>query len=104
MGEPGVDAGGLEREWFMLVCSALFDPSTGLFTPQPGNGAFAINPSSGVANEMHLEYFRFTGRVRAAAAAAIRVGLVAAKRCVVVAWCVPWAPLVFVGGCLFCGD
>ncbi|CAN0271703.1 unnamed protein product, partial [Ectocarpus sp. 8 AP-2014] len=63
VGEPGVDAGGLEREWFMLVCSALFDPSTGLFTPQPGNGAFAINPSSGVANEMHLEYFRFTGRV-----------------------------------------
>lgn len=64
MGEPGVDAGGLEREWFMLVCSALFDPSTGLFMPQVGNGAFAINPSSGVANEMHLEYFRFTGRVR----------------------------------------
>ena len=64
VGEPGVDAGGLEREWFMLVCRALFDPSTGLFTPQVGNGAFAINPSSGVANEMHLEYFRFTGRVR----------------------------------------
>ena len=63
MGEPGVDAGGLEREWFLLVCSALFDPSSGLFTPQPGNGAFAINPSSGLANELHLEYFRFTGRV-----------------------------------------
>ena len=58
-----MDAGGLEREWFLLVCGALFDPSTGLFTPQPGNGAFEINPSSGVANEMHLEYFRFTGRV-----------------------------------------
>lgn len=64
VGEPGVDAGGLEREWFLLVCRALFDPSTGLFTPQPSNGAFAVNPSSGVANEMHLEYFRFTGRVR----------------------------------------
>lgn len=64
VGEPGVDAGGLEREWFLLTCSALFDPSTGLFAPQLGNGAFTINPSSGVANEMHLEYFRFTGRVR----------------------------------------
>lgn len=64
MGEPGVDAGGLEREWFLLVCNALFDPSTGLFSPQPSNGAFAINPASGVANEMHLEYFRFAGRVR----------------------------------------
>lgn len=63
VGEPGVDAGGLEREWFLLICRALFDPSTGLFTPQAGNSAFAINPSSGVANEMHLEYFRFTGRV-----------------------------------------
>lgn len=62
--EPGVDAGGLEREWFLLVCRALFDPSTGLFTPQTGDGAFAINPSSGLANELHMEYFRFAGRVR----------------------------------------
>ncbi|CAN0300286.1 unnamed protein product, partial [Discosporangium mesarthrocarpum] len=62
VGEPGVDAGGLEREWFLLVTRALFDPSAGLFAPQR-NGAFSINPASGVANEMHLEYFRFTGRV-----------------------------------------
>jgi hypothetical protein len=31
VGEPGVDAGGLEREWFILVAQALFDPQLGLF-------------------------------------------------------------------------
>ncbi|KAG5191938.1 E3 ubiquitin-protein ligase NEDD4 [Tribonema minus] len=62
VGEPGVDAGGLEREWFMLVAEALFDPQAGLFCAAPATGAFDINPASGLANDMHLEYFRFTGR------------------------------------------
>jgi hypothetical protein len=34
----------------------------GLFVVSPQTGAFDINPASGLANEMHLEYFRFTGR------------------------------------------
>lgn len=45
VGEPGVDAGGLEREWFILVTQALFDPSLGLFTRLP-HGAYAIAPCS----------------------------------------------------------
>jgi hypothetical protein len=61
--EPGVDAGGLEREWFELITEALFDPSTGLFMPQPEDGAYSISPASGTANEMHLEYFRLAGRI-----------------------------------------
>ncbi|CAM9207238.1 unnamed protein product [Chrysoparadoxa australica] len=60
--EPGVDAGGLEREWFLLISGALFDPAAGLFTFLP-NGTYMVNPASGIANEMHLDYFRFTGRV-----------------------------------------
>ncbi|KDO22547.1 hypothetical protein SPRG_11729 [Saprolegnia parasitica CBS 223.65] len=35
--EPGVDAGGLEREWYTLVASALFDPATGYFTTTHGH-------------------------------------------------------------------
>lgn len=28
----GVDWGGLRREWFQLICAALFDPKNLLFT------------------------------------------------------------------------
>ncbi|CAM9483914.1 unnamed protein product [Phaeothamnion confervicola] len=62
--EPGVDAGGLEREWFLLVTQALFDPAAGLFV-YCENGSLDVNPASGIANEMHLEYFAFAGRVLA---------------------------------------
>ncbi|OQR91067.1 HECT E3 ubiquitin ligase [Achlya hypogyna] len=30
--EPGIDAGGLEREWYSLVATALFNPHAGFFT------------------------------------------------------------------------
>lgn len=30
--EPGVDAGGLRKEWFLLLTKALFNPMNGLFT------------------------------------------------------------------------
>jgi len=63
-GEPGVDAGGLEREWFALVTTELFRPETGLFTCSGSEtlGAYHINPTSGAQNPQHLSYFRFIGR------------------------------------------
>lgn len=30
--EPGIDAGGLRKEWFMLLTKSLFNPTTGLFS------------------------------------------------------------------------
>jgi E3 ubiquitin ligase SMURF1/2/E3 ubiquitin-protein ligase NEDD4 len=36
IGEPGIDAGGLAREWFSLVMDAIFAPETGLFTSTSG--------------------------------------------------------------------
>lgn len=30
IGEPGIDAGGLKKEWFLLLSKALFSPSTGM--------------------------------------------------------------------------
>jgi len=63
-GEPGVDAGGLEREWFSLVAEALFSPEAGLFTFCGGEsiGAYHINPTSAMHNPQHLSYYRFVGR------------------------------------------
>ena len=67
-GEPGVDAGGLEREWFSLVAEKLLDPSLGLFASDgAASGTYHISPLSNnpatctVADE-HLAWFRFAGR------------------------------------------
>eukprot|EP01032_Pedospumella_encystans_P015961 gene15961-18228_t len=63
-GEPGIDAGGLEREWFALVAEAIFAPETGLFTCSGSEalGSYHINPTSGARNLNHLSYFKFVGR------------------------------------------
>ena len=66
-GEPGVDAGGLEREWFTLVVNDLFDPKNGLFTcssAESMGGAYHINPTSDRTNPgRHLEFFTLAGRI-----------------------------------------
>ena len=64
-GEPGVDAGGLEREWFGLVIEEIFSPNAGLFTRcgSESGGSYHINPISGAINANHLSYFRFIGRI-----------------------------------------
>mmetsp|Transcript_23017 Transcript_23017/g.35513 ORF Transcript_23017/g.35513 Transcript_23017/m.35513 type:complete len:720 (+) Transcript_23017:214-2373(+) len=62
--EPGVDAGGLAREWFQLNSEQLCNPDFGLFTYSAVNQmCLQINPSSGLLNEEHLEYYRFMGRL-----------------------------------------
>jgi hypothetical protein len=70
-GEPGVDAGGLEREWFILISKALTDPALGLFVQEPpGSGAYGINPAAlhafgagGRAQRLALQHYYFAGRV-----------------------------------------
>jgi hypothetical protein len=48
IGEMGIDAGGLAREWFELVCQEIFDPDTGLWTSSATNQmSMTINPASG---------------------------------------------------------
>eukprot|EP00520_Triparma_pacifica_P009038 CAMPEP_0118638432 /NCGR_PEP_ID=MMETSP0785-20121206/3680_1 /TAXON_ID=91992 /ORGANISM="Bolidomonas pacifica, Strain CCMP 1866" /LENGTH=753 /DNA_ID=CAMNT_0006529679 /DNA_START=80 /DNA_END=2338 /DNA_ORIENTATION=+ len=64
IGEPGIDAGGVAREWFQLVAEQLFHPDFGLWQYSAVNQmCMQINASSGVANGDHLRYYRFTGRV-----------------------------------------
>ena len=69
-GEPGIDAGGLEREWFALCAERLLDPKFGLFTCSAdgeAGGTYHISPLSGhpdacVVAHDHLRWFRFAGR------------------------------------------
>ncbi|KAI3680452.1 hypothetical protein L6452_35223 [Arctium lappa] len=58
---------GVLREWFFLVCQAIFNPQNALFVACPNDRRrFFPNPASKV-DPMHLEYFSFAGRVIALA-------------------------------------
>jgi len=65
LGEPGIDAGGVTREWFQLVTKQIFDPDFGLWLSSVNNQMCVnINPASGIScPDDHLIYFRFLGRV-----------------------------------------
>ncbi|KAG7386754.1 hypothetical protein PHYPSEUDO_015262 [Phytophthora pseudosyringae] len=61
-GEPGIDAGGLLREWFGIVCKQIFSEKMGLFVPTKGEDmSYWIDPISGEKNEDHLKLFRLAG-------------------------------------------
>ena len=48
IGEAGIDAGGLAREWFELVTDEVFDPDMGLWQTSATNQmCMQINPASG---------------------------------------------------------
>ncbi|GAB9465856.1 Hect e3 ubiquitin ligase [Globisporangium polare] len=63
--ESGVDAGGLHREWFMLLNDLLMEASTGLFVcTSKSDQVYALNPNSRQDNgEDHLVYYYATGRL-----------------------------------------
>lgn len=65
--EEGQDAGGLLREWYVIISREIFNPMYALFTVSPGDRVtYMINPSSH-ANPNHLCYYKFVGRVIAKA-------------------------------------
>ncbi|KAL6992896.1 HECT-type E3 ubiquitin transferase [Sarracenia purpurea var. burkii] len=68
---------GVLREWFVLVCQAIFNPQNTLFVACPNDRRrFFPNPASKV-DPLHLEYFRFSGRVIALALMhKVQVGIV----------------------------
>ncbi|CAH1264453.1 HUWE1 [Branchiostoma lanceolatum] len=62
-GEEGQDAGGLLREWYLIISREIFNPNYALFTISPGDRVtYRPNPSSH-CNPNHLSYFKFVGRV-----------------------------------------
>ncbi|KAF7803833.1 E3 ubiquitin-protein ligase UPL5 isoform X1 [Senna tora] len=68
---------GVLREWFFLVCQAIFNPQNALFVACPTDRRrFLPNPAS-VVHPLHLEYFTFSGRVIALALMhRVQVGIV----------------------------
>ncbi|XP_074270165.1 E3 ubiquitin-protein ligase UPL5-like isoform X2 [Silene latifolia] len=68
---------GVLREWFCMVCQAIFDPQNALFVACPlDRRRFYPNPASKV-DPLHIRYFRFAGRVIALALMhKIQVGVV----------------------------
>ncbi len=64
IGEEGLDAGGIAREWFQLTSELLFNPNFALFEYSAINQmCLQINSNSGIANSQHLLYFHFAGRL-----------------------------------------
>ena len=63
VGEEGQDAGGLLREWYMIISREIFNPNYALFKSSPGDRVtYTINDFSHI-NSNHLDYFKFVGRV-----------------------------------------
>jgi hypothetical protein len=63
--ESGIDAGGVHREWFMLLSDLLVNASVGLFKcTNETDQVYYFNPTSGVENGPdHLAYYYATGRL-----------------------------------------
>lgn len=61
-GEEGVDAGGLSREWYVILAREIFNPNYALFTAAADGATFQPNPLS-MINTNHLDYFKFVGRL-----------------------------------------
>lgn len=66
-GEEGQDAGGLLREWYLIISKEIFNPMYALFKVSPGDRVtYLPNPASH-CNSNHLSYFKFVGRIIAKA-------------------------------------
>ena len=66
-GEEGQDAGGLLREWYLIISRDVFNPNYALFTTTPGDKTTYMPNSSSHINPDHLNYFKFVGRIIAKA-------------------------------------
>lgn len=63
LGEEGVDAGGVTREWFQVLARGMFNPNYALFIPVASDRTtFHPNRLSAV-NPEHLLFFKFVGRI-----------------------------------------
>ncbi|XP_022915522.2 E3 ubiquitin-protein ligase HUWE1 isoform X2 [Onthophagus taurus] len=65
--EEGQDAGGLLREWYMIISRDIFNPMYALFTVSPGDRVTYMINSASHYNPNHLCYYKFVGRVIAKA-------------------------------------
>jgi E3 ubiquitin-protein ligase HUWE1 len=62
LGEEGLDAGGLTKEFYLVLSRAIFNPNYALFKASSGNAnVFQPNRFSYI-NSDHLLFFKFVGR------------------------------------------
>lgn len=66
-GEEGEDAGGVLREFYVVLSQQLFNPDYALFKPCVNQATFQPDPHSSVNGPSHLDYFFFAGRMVAKA-------------------------------------
>merc|ERR1712168_1622661 len=66
-GEEGQDAGGLLREWYVIISKEIFNPMYALFKTSPGDKVPYMIYEQSHINSNHLCYFKFVGRVIAKA-------------------------------------
>ena len=66
-GEEGQDAGGLLREWYLIIAREMFNPNYVLFTISQGDKTTYVPNRNSHWNPNHLSYFKFVGRVVAKA-------------------------------------
>ncbi|XP_031829321.1 apoptosis-resistant E3 ubiquitin protein ligase 1 isoform X3 [Nomia melanderi] len=62
-GEQGVDLGGVRREWFELICAALFDSGNGLFACFGESPQGLVHPNNKRAPHLKLKHYEFAGRI-----------------------------------------
>ena len=62
VGEEGLDAGGLTREWFGLLSREMFNPNYALFVLSENGVSFQPNSLSSI-NKEHIQFFKFVGRI-----------------------------------------
>ncbi|BFZ64535.1 Putative E3 ubiquitin-protein ligase [Saitoella coloradoensis] len=60
-GEDGVDAGGLRKEWFLILVREIFDPKYGLFVEEESSGVVWFDPGS--TSKEALEKYYLAGVV-----------------------------------------
>ena len=67
LNESGIDSGGLTKDWFLNVSKNILDVRRGLFQEYKPSNCYHIDRRSSIANEEHLNYFVFYGKVLAKA-------------------------------------
>ncbi|XP_016106982.1 apoptosis-resistant E3 ubiquitin protein ligase 1 isoform X3 [Sinocyclocheilus grahami] len=61
--EEALDWGGPRREWFELICKALFDTNNQLFTRFSDNNQGLVHPNADRSPHQRVKMYEFAGRV-----------------------------------------
>lgn len=63
MGEEGIDAGGLTREWYTIMARSIFDQDRLLFKAAADGATYQPNPLSKTYDPEFKTNYKFAGRI-----------------------------------------